>query len=90
MAEHQAKQGSAQRLLNRALWMQALDELEQEYSAYRKRSSSPVPGASAHSKVAQKGTNVPKQLILNLGGKSMRVLTQATVGIDPRRLFTRT
>ena len=80
MAEHQRENPSAPRPLNKVLWIEALDYLEQIFFAFQQRSSSPVGGASAPPKLAQKLTHHPEQLDLNLGG-----LTKERGGFDPSK-----
>ena len=80
MAEYQSENRRAPSPLNKALWIEALDHLEQIFFAFQQRSSSPIGGASAPPKLTQKLTHHSEQLALNLGG-----LTQEHGGFDPSK-----
>ena len=80
MTEHQGENRTAPNRLNKALWIEALDHLEQVFFAFQQRSSPPVGGVSARPKPAQKLTHQPKQLVLDRGG-----LSQEHGGFDPSK-----
>jgi hypothetical protein len=46
MTEQVTEKGGVLRPLNKALWMQALDQLEREFVLYRQRSSPPFSGVA--------------------------------------------
>jgi hypothetical protein len=66
MAEHDIQKGAAPKMLNKALWMQALDELEREFRAYQQRSLSLAGAVSGGAKSNQQSARDRRQLILDL------------------------
>jgi hypothetical protein len=60
MAEHQNAQATTSKSPNRALWLSALDELEQDFLAFQKRRCGAA--STAHAGLAP-ASSAPEQLV---------------------------